>query len=527
MAGHMGEGQDPRDLTPAVGHILPLEQELRSAVSSRLGPTRYTLWFGGKVRLGFDSEGKSVIVRVPDPFIGDWIERHYKPSLIDAVEAVVGRPLPVRVQVDEHDHPTTGGLSGSESSPGEPGGQVRAESVGPNSESNCQEPDRSDRLSPACASRLEASRFAIDTVAISSVSTNPETRPRPLRELEAFVTGPGNRVAFAAASEIAQTAGTVFSPLMIHSATGLGKTHLLEGIHRAMQQFHPELDVVRMSAEAFTNSFVESMRSGTLTRFRAQLRTAGSLIVDDVHFLAAKRATMIEFLYTYDALYDRGSPIVLAADQHPRQIARLSDELVTRFLAGIVVKIEPPDLVTRQAILRAKAVARRALVPEEVISYIAAHLTGSIRELEGALYTVIAQSALNGRLVNLPLARSALRETIRCTTVAIGVRDVEKAVCELFEAKAEALRSERRAQVVAFPRMVAMYLCRKHTVASYAEIGRHFGGRNHTTVMAAERKINKWLESERKIALLPGFETIGELMAHLEHALGAATAVEA
>ena len=227
---------------------------------------------------------------------------------------------------------------------------------------------------------------------------------------------------------------------------------------------------------------------------------------------------MIEFLYTFNALYDRGAPIILAADQHPRQILRLTDELVTRFVAGMVTRIEPPDLATRQAILKAKAFARGVEVPEPVLAYIAEHLRASIRELEGALYTVISQAVLTGKRIDLTLAQSALRDSIRRTSVSIGMRDIERVVCNLFQVKAEALRSDSRTQALAYPRMIAMYMSRKHIGAAYSEIGRHYGGRNHATVMAAEKKVERWLKSEKQIALLPGFETVADLLYNLERA---------
>jgi chromosomal replication initiator protein len=327
-------------------------------------------------------------------------------------------------------------------------------------------------------------------------------------------------VAHAAATEMARTAGRAFNPLMIHSPIGSGKTHLLEGINHGLKQLYPKLHILQLTAEAFTNSFLDSMRAGTLSGFRARFRGAGGLIVDDIQFLAAKRATMTEFLYTFDALYNRGAPIVLAADQHPREISRLTDELVTRFLAGMVARIEPPDVLTRQAILKVKASARGVEVPEVVLTYIAEHLRASIRELEGALYTVIAQAVLTGRRLDLGLAQTALRDSIRHTTVSIGLRDIERVVCNLFQVTAEALRSESRTQALAYPRMIAMFMSRKHVGAAYSEIGRHYGGRNHTTVMAAERKVAKWLRSEKRITLLPGFETVADLLYDLERALG-------
>src|ERR1017187_3793775 len=320
---------------------------------------------------------------------------------------------------------------------------------------------------------------------------------------------------------MAHSAGVAFNPLLIHSGIGLGKTHLLEGINQSLRQFHPRLQIIQLSAEAFTNSFLESMRAGTLSCFRARFRGAGGLIVDDIQFLAAKRATMIEFLYTFNALYDKGAPIILAADQHPRRISRLTDELMTRFLAGMVAKIEPPDMETRQAILKARAIARGVEVPEVVLAYIAEHLRASIRELEGALYTVVAQAVLTGKRLDLNLAQSALRDSIRHTTQSIGLRDIERVVCNLFQMSTEALKSDSRAHALAYPRMMAMYLARKHTGAAYSEIGRHFGGRNHATVISADKKIQRWLRAEKRIALLPGCETVADLLSDLERALGA------
>jgi chromosomal replication initiator protein len=217
---------------------------------------------------------------------------------------------------------------------------------------------------------------------------------------------------------------------------------------------------------------------------------------------------------------EKGAPIVLAADHHPRQIARLPDELVTRFLGGMVVKIDPPDLTTRKAILRARAAARGVNVPDAVLAYIAEHLRASIRELEGALHTVIAQAVLTGKRLDLNLAKTALRDTIRHTAQAVALRDVERAVCQLFQLSAESLKSDCRARALAYPRMLAMFLARKHTGAAYSEIGRYFGGRNHSTVIAAEKKVQGWLRAEEHSALLPSFETVADLVADLERTLG-------
>jgi chromosomal replication initiator protein len=517
-----------------------VEAALRAAVSERLGEARFGLWFGDGVRLGVSSngnngDGDALEVRVPDPFFREWIRSHYTDSLLEAAEAVVGRPLRLSIQVRDEAEPPLGDVVEPGPDPTEPDSESPRKGVvtvpipgnpkaplsfpgatpigpGTSSPSGPAPLPRIDRPQPP--KRMQGTSPA------SAPSANGSPG-RPSRRLDDFVTGPGNRLAHAAANEMAQSAGSAFNPLVIHSPVGLGKTHLLEGVGHALKQAHPSLHVVLLTAEAFTNSFLEAMRTGTLSSFRARYRSVGGLIVDDVHFLAAKRATQDEFLHTFNALVDKGAPIVLASDQHPRLISRLTDELVTRFLGGMVVKIEPPDLATRRGILQAKASARGVNVPETVVAYIAEHLRASIRELEGALHTVIAQAVLTGKRLDLNLAKAALRDTIRHTAQAIALRDVERAVCQLFQVSTEALKSDSRTRALAYPRMMAMYLARKYTGAAYSEIGRYFGGRNHSTVISGEKKVQAWLRDEERSALLPGFETVADLLADLERTLGA------
>jgi chromosomal replication initiator protein len=489
-------------------------------VSQRLGASRFGLWFGDGVQLGVTGDGDALEVRVPDAFFRDWIQRHYTTSLLEAAEAVAGRRLRLSIHVrDEAERPVgdvvePGPAQGEPDAaprrrqtvkipmPGNPKSPLSFPAPGPDG------PERGLLAPPGSFPR--AGRGPADSTPAS----------RPLRRLEDFITGPGSRLAHAAAREMAQSPGATFNPLVIHSAVGLGKTHLLEGIGYALKQAHPGVNLIQLTAEAFTNGFLEAMRTGTLSSFRARHRSAGGLIVDDVHFLAAKRATQDEFLHTFNVLIGKGAPIVLAADQHPRLISRLTDELVTRFLGGMVVKIEPPDVATRRLILQSRAAARGVDVPQAVAAYIAEHLRTSVRELEGALQTVIAQAVLTGKRLDLNLARSALRDTIRHTAQAVALRDVERAVCQLFQVGAEALKSESRARALVYPRMLAMYLARKHTGAAYSEIGRFFGGRNHSTVISAEKKVAGWLRDEERTALLPGFETVVDLLSDLERTLG-------
>jgi chromosomal replication initiator protein len=527
LAVHPGKRQDRAGSRAIADSSTVVEVALRAAVRDRLGDARFGLWFGEAVHLELSEDGNLLEVRVPDAFFREWIRTHYSNSLLEAAEAVLGRSIPLSIRIDDEAEPPLGdvvepapvhpepdsepyrGGGVTIPLPGSPG-TPSAFPVPPPGTSKPAEPTQNPQPPPR---RMQLKPSA--TILSSSGSTS-----RTVRRLEDFVTGPGNRLAHAAAREMAHSAGRAFNPLVIHGAIGLGKTHLLEGIAHALRQSHPNLHVAQFTAEGFTNSFLDAMRTGSLTGFRSRYRSAGGLIVDDVHFLAAKRATQDEFLHTFNALFDKGSPIVLAADQHPRQIARLTEELVTRFLGGMVVKIEPPDLATRRAILESRARARGVDVPETVLVYIAEHLRSSVRELEGALNTVIAQALLTGKHLDLGVAKTALRDTIRHTSQSVRLRDVEQAVCQLFQVSADSLKSDNRARALAYPRMLAMYLARKHIGASYSEIGQFFGGRNHSTVISAERKVESWLLAEERTGLLPGFETVGDLVADLERILG-------
>jgi chromosomal replication initiator protein len=457
-----------------------LESPLRAALAERVGESRFGLWFGEGVSLGVS--GDAVEVGVPNAFFRDWIEGHFSSNLVDAARDVTGRQLRLSFRLD-----------GDIDTPASPGPAPPTETA---------RPKASPRSTPARA------------------PVTPTAPTRPLRRLDDFVTGPCNRLAHAAAREMAANPAAGFNPLVIQGGVGLGKTHLLEGIAAAFRAGRPDLRVVQTTAEAFTNAFLDAMRTGTLNSFRSRYRGAGALVVDDIHFLTAKKATQDEFLHTFNALAAEGVPIVLATDQHPRQIVKLTDELVTRFLGGMVVRLDAPDPATRKAILKSKAIARGVDVPESVLAYVADHLRASVRELEGALHSLIAHATLTGKRLDLALAKAALRDTIRHTARAVGLKDVEKAICSLFDVKPDDLRADGRARAIAYPRMIGMYLARKHVGASYSEIGRHFGGRNHSTVISAEKKVKGWLAEEARIALLDGFETTSEILASLERALG-------
>lgn len=470
-----------------------VEDALRAAVARKVGDAKFGLWFGEEVRLGVD--GDALEVGVPNGFFREWIRGHFSGSLMEAAESVVGRPLRLAFKIDS---------------------DVQAEA----------KPELGHVIEIDTGAAPPDHRKHASVTEVEAPKPPPRDRPRaqqarPSRRLDDFIAGPGSRLAVAASREMAQAMGSGFNPLVIHGGIGLGKTHLLEGISLAMKQAHPGVRIIQTTAEGFTNGFLDAMRTNNLNAFRARYRGASALIVDDVHFLAAKRATQDEFLHTFNALIADGAPIILAADHHPRQISRLTDELATRFLGGMVVKVDLPDLPTRRAILEHKALARGVDVPAPVIAYVAEHLRTSVRELEGALHSLIAHALLTGKKLDMNLAKTALRDTIRHTAQSVALKDVERAVCRLFSLDPEALKSDGRSHGVAHPRMLAMFLARKHTGAAYSEIGRFFGGRNHSTVISAEKKVMSWMKDEQRNGLLAGFETIADILAALEREIGA------
>jgi chromosomal replication initiator protein len=252
-----------------------------------------------------------------------------------------------------------------------------------------------------------------------------------------------------------------------------------------------------VTSEEFTNRFVQALRFGKLGAFRKHFRECDALLIDDLHFLPGKRATEEEFLHTFDALHADGKQLVVTCDCHPRLADQYMPELTDRLLGGAVWGLTPPERETRLEILRVKAV-RDGLAPlaDEVLCFIADQLRGNVRELEGALHSVRHLSKVTGRTIDLALVREALGELLRHAIRVVQLPDVDRAVCRVLRLDLGALQSKQRAWMVSHPRMLAMYLARKHTSATYGEIGQHFGHRNHSTVVAAEKKIRQWFQED-------------------------------
>ena len=334
-----------------------------------------------------------------------------------------------------------------------------------------------------------------------SARTGGEAAPLPPPALNAkytfenFVVGPSNRLAHAASLAVAEAPGVAYNPLFMHGPVGLGKTHLLQAICHAVHRAYPNLRVAFLSAETFVNEFIGALQKAALDRFRNRYRTADVLVLDDVQFLTRAEQTQQEFFHTFNTLYDAQKQLVVSSDHAPGELEGLQERLISRFKWGLVVRIDPPTLETRTAILRAKAKIRGVQLPDDVVDYIATRVATNIRELEGAAVKVIAYAGLTGRPIDAQLAAEALQESLAHQSP-IRIEDIQRAVMRRFGVRLADLQSKRRTKSIVLPRQVCMYLARKLTSHSLEEIGGYFGGRDHTTVLYAIEKIRQQRESD-------------------------------
>jgi len=323
----------------------------------------------------------------------------------------------------------------------------------------------------------------------------------PLNErytLDSFVAGPGNRLALAAAAAVAEAPGRTYNPLFIYGSPGLGKTHLLHAIGHSVRKNMPDANVAYLSGEAFTYHYVTAIREHKIQAFRRRCRGIDVWLLDDVQFLVGKERTEEEFFHTFNALYDTGKQIVLSSDRPPKDLD-LDPRLLSRFECGLIADMAPPDLETRMAILQQKAASEQMSLPEEVVIYIAKMIRSNIRQLEGALVKLRAYASLMSMPLTKELAREVLH-TYYSEEPELDPRTVQLEVCRFYNIDLEAMTGPARTRDIVLARQVAMYLARELTSASLSTIGRAFGGRDHTTVLHACRKLAECLAADSKLA---------------------------
>lgn len=428
-------------------------QSALEALCQRVGESRSRLWFQNIELVEF-SEGVATL-GVPSLFVRDWLEDHYREVLAEVFSEETGEPVSVAFRIDA-------------------------------------------RLFRASRRREAEARTEVleELSRRSSPAQPPEVALRPEFRLDNFVVGPCNRLAYAAARQVAESANSTFNPLFIHGEVGLGKTHILQGVCNFVNEHFPNRRAHYTSAEGFTNQFVTSLRHRSLDAFRYKFRNVDLLAIDDVHFLASKAATQDEFLHTFDALDLSQKQVLMASDAHPKQIRAMKEALVSRCVAGMVVALERPDLETRLAILKQKAAERGGHLSEEVLLYVAEQVTESVRELEGAVNVVVASMALARKAPDVDFVRQVLARTLGARARRVTPQEVIDAVAAHYGVAPEALGSRSRSRLISAPRQVAMFLVRELTHLSYQEIARLFGRREHSTAIFACRKVSRALTDD-------------------------------
>ena len=333
----------------------------------------------------------------------------------------------------------------------------------------------------------------------STVRNRQTTGLDPRYRFDNFVLGKSNELGFAAASQIAQKPGDAYNPLLLYGSTGLGKTHLLHAIGNLIREQSPSTKVLYLDSERFVSDMIRALRHGAIDNFKKHYRSAGALLIDDIQFFAGKKSSQEEFFHTFNTLLDSNQQIVLTCDRYPKEVVGLEARLRSRFGWGLTVAIEPPDFETRVAILLNKAQEKGIQLDEPVAFLIAKRLRSHVRDLEGALNTLIANSRFTGREITESFTREVLRDLLTVHDRLITIENIQKTVCDYYKMRMAELLSKRRPRSIARPRQMAMALCKELTQHSLPEIGDAFGGRDHTTVLHACRTIERLCETDGRL----------------------------
>jgi chromosomal replication initiator protein len=455
-------------------------------LKSRLAEGNFDAWLAP---LTMEQTGDgALIVRAPNKFHAEWVQTHYLGLLTDTLK-IHGAPDSLTVQ-----------LGVAEAARGRVQARSSEPPPAPRPRSNPPAP------LPSQASSGASGASAYGSSGAGAPSTGPYTTPghglNPRYSFDNFVVGPSNQLAHAAAVAAASSRQKRYNPLFIYGGVGLGKTHLVNAVgHRALAD-NGHLRVLFLSAERFTNEFIWALQNHRINEFRERYRNGCDvLLMDDIQFLAGREQTQEEFFHTFNALYHADRQIVVTSDVYPQQIPEMEERLISRFQWGLVADIQAPELDTRIAILKAKAEQEHIALADDVALFLAQVVKSNVRELEGTLLRLAVKAELAGRAIDLEFAKEALRGVLPKTENATTVEDIQRAVCDYYSIRLADLKSSRRHRTITFPRMVAMYLCRQRLGTSFPELGDRFGGKDHTTVMSAVRKIDGLIRNEDPVVV--------------------------
>jgi chromosomal replication initiator protein len=445
-----------------------LWDNILGSIKTKLADESFETWFNPISFEGVDNSRHVIRLRAPNPAVRDWVTIHYEKLIDQSFGEMNLAGYSVDWILPEEGATATAQTSGRNSSTG------------------------------AAVAR------AVQTASVSMQATSPDM-PRaaldpalnPKYTFESFVVGSCNQFAHAASLAVAQAPGKTYNPLYLYGGVGLGKTHLMHACGHAIKQRSPHLTLRYLSSERFMNELINAIRYDKTPNFREKYRSVDVLLIDDIQFMAGKERTQEEFFHTFNTLYEQQKQIVISSDCPPREIPTLEERLHSRFEWGLIADLEPPDLETKVAILKRKAETMGVAIPDEVALFIATRVKNNVRELEGSLIRLLAISSLRGTAISEDLARDAIRNIASDEEPGlVTIPQIQKAVAAAHKLSVEQLISKNNARQFAFPRQIAMYLCKRLTNRSYPEIGRAFGGKHHTTVIHSFEKIQAMAASD-------------------------------
>ncbi len=414
------------------------------SIEAEVGSQTFDLWFRPIKFLKLQNQ--QIILEVPNRFFKEWLDDHYPDLIKETLKRFIKTDIEVRFKVLE------------------------------------KEDDPAFRK---IESKMESRKARL---ASRGIFLNPKFI------FDTFVVGPSNQFARAAARAVADTPGKTYNPLFIYGGVGLGKTHLMNAIGNSVIDKKPQLNLLYVPAEQFTNEFIYSMRNDRMDEFKNKYRNLDMLLIDDIQFIAGKSGTQEELFHTFNALYDMHKQIVFSSDRPPKDISPITERLRSRFGMGLIADIQPPDIETKMAILGKKAELEGIKLPEDVIFFLSSKIKSNIRDLEACMIRLGAYSSLSGREITVEMSKEVLKDMISDEERALSIPMIQKTVCEYYGLKVQDIKAKKRTKEIAFPRQVAMYLCKLLTDSSLSDIGKNFGGKDHSTVIHA----CKLIEERRK-----------------------------
>lgn len=454
-------GKDTNTKSTETDSMLPIWNETVTNLEKVIPPQNYTNWIQ-PIQYSHN-EGSTVFLNVPTQFFREWLEDNYVDLINSALSITAERNLSVSFSV--------------------------------------REPEKIPEIKQETNSLLAHQGKTPKTEEIrTEISERQDTPLNPKYTFDLFVSGTGNHFAHAAAMAVANNPADTYNPLFIYGGVGLGKSHLLNAIGHTIRANSPQLNVCYCSAEKFMYEMVNHLRLKKMELFRNRFRSVDLLLIDDIQFISGKTGTQEEFFHTFNALYESHKQIVITSDKFPKEISDLEERLRSRFEWGLIADIQPPDLETKIAILKKKAEVNRISLPDEVAMFLAASDTRNIRELEGMLIRLGAYSSLQDIPITLPMAKHNLKDILVDKRKEITVEIIQKIVAEHFGLKVADLKSEKRLKSFVYARQIAVWLCRDMTNSSYPDIGQKFGGKDHSTVIHATKKIERQISADPLIS---------------------------